>query len=697
MRDERLERRHGEWPRWPPDDERTRQALAVSTLAGRWAISGPPSPLPSYLDAAASRVAALAGRRFAVLTSSGSSAIVLALQALGIGPGSRVLVPATTWVACATAVLRTGATPVFCDAGRDTPCADNFVLALPNREVDAVLAVHLYASQVDVAALRASLPGVPIVEDGSHCHGAVTPDGRPLGSLGDVAVFSFQATKILPAGEGGAVVTDDETIAARVQSLATDSRRVVACPPHDALSRLEPAGLLHGANHAMSEFSGAVLWSQLLRLRECSDRRAAGLRRFAELLAPVAGVLAFDLASARSGGFYGVPFLLTRRWARGAEEAIEEVRSACGARLDRVYPPIPDSPLYRPWTVPGYRRQPEDVVTNLPHSGRWHRDGVVIPHPVFLAGERHLTALAEALTQLPRPRPRRSPPPCPDRHGDEDREVCVVVLTTGARDTLIDALRSLARQTFRGQVTVLLVCDGQHESVARVPNLLATAQLPPELELRTITVDLARNEPQDLWGTFARVASLRNVALDQATAPLLAFLDDDNAWEPQHLSALARLAARTRALAVHSWRRLVAAGGEPCVPDTFPWLPDPVTAASRFALLTAAGVFRPGSDLVRDCASIPAATGHGTTDHGMVDLGEWLFDRRLFDVVRFETRWTTDEVTARVGEDDKLLRRLRELLIPVHCTREASLRYRLGGFTNTFTTREKPASLPLPV
>jgi dTDP-4-amino-4,6-dideoxygalactose transaminase len=678
------------WPRWPPDDERTRQAPAVAVLAGRWAISGPVSGLPSFVDAAAGRVAQLAGRRFAVLASSGSSAIVLALQALGVGPGCRVLTPAMTWVGCATAVLRTGATPVFVDANDANPCMSSQLDGVAIGPADAVLAVHTFASQVDILALRECLPGVPIVEDCSHCHGAVSVDGRPLGSLGDLSIFSFQATKVLPAGEGGAVVTDDEDMAARLFALATDSRRLVPHPPLDALNRLEPAGILHGANHAMSEFSGAVLWAQLLSMPDLAARRADGLRFFADQLGAEGGSLVFDRASAASGGFYGVPFLPAHPWLSGVARIIDEVRSACGARLDRVYPPVPSSPLYRPETVSTYRRgeiltpathrapatHPAEAL--FPNSMRWHREGVVLPHALFLAEEPALTALAETMNRLagrPQRQPHIPPRPAIVQH---HREVCVVVVTSGQRDTLTEALGSLKEQTYSGPCSVLLLCDNQDCSADRVPDLVAAAALPRGIPVRIVSLmfDVGTGDN----AAFARVARLRNAALGWVTAPLVAFLDDDNAWEPEHLSSLTRLLDQTRTLAVHSWRRLLGPDGKPHVPHTFPWLRDPQRATARFAVLRDAGVFGHDSEIVRDRISVPV----GGCDYGMVDMGELLFDRRLFDVMRFDTNWTADEIIDCVGEDDKLVQRLRELLIPVHCTEQATLRYRLGGFTNAF-------------
>lgn len=657
------------WSSWPPDDERTGQALGLAVMAGRWAISGPPSKLPSYLDAAAAGVAKMAGRRFAILTSSGSSAIVLALQALGMGPGCRVALPATTWVGCATAVLRTGAEPVYLDAGATNPCASATTLAA---RVDAVLAIHTYASQVDVPALRALLPGVPVVEDCSHSHAARTPDGATLESLGDLSIFSFQASKVLPAGEGGAIVTDDAETASSLLALATDSRKLVTPPDLRALNRLEAAHGLHGANHAMSEFSAAVLWAQLHSLPEFSVRRANGLRLLADRLG---GALVFDSASAASGGFYGVPFRPRRPWRDGADAAIAQVWKTCGARLDRVYPPIPYSPLYRPATVPTYRGRgmhdtSKPAGTAFPNASRWHREAIVLPHALFLAEPAALTALAYALEMVGGAAGlsavRHTPP-------SRRREIGVIVVTTGQRDTLVQALAGVAAQHDTGPCSVLLLCDDRDGSAARVPGLVAAAGLPRQLPVRRLTLGGSTGDDP-----VTRVARLRNVALNWVDAPLIAFLDDDNTWEPDHLETLVDLMQSSGAPAVHSWRRLVDIDGAPQVPNTFPWLRDPAAATARYALLRAAGVFSAGSDVVRDRASLPI----GGIDHGMVDLGEWLFKRRLFDLVRLDTTWSPEELRNTVGEDDKLLRRLRELLVPMACTGRPTLRYRLGGFTN---------------
>ncbi|MFD0474475.1 DegT/DnrJ/EryC1/StrS family aminotransferase [Nonomuraea thailandensis] len=108
-------------PVWPEIDDLSVQAIQAALLSGRLAVSGPPSRWPSRNVMAAAALARLTRRRHATLTASGSSAIVIALQAADVGPGDVVLLPATTWVACATAVLRVGAVPAFFDGTDGSP------------------------------------------------------------------------------------------------------------------------------------------------------------------------------------------------------------------------------------------------------------------------------------------------------------------------------------------------------------------------------------------------------------------------------------------------------------------------------------------------------------------------------------------------------------------------------------------------
>ncbi len=154
------------------------------------------------------------GVRHAVSCNSGTSALHLALAALGIGPGDEVIVPDFTMIASACAVLYTGATPVFVDVEADICTLDpNLVAAAITPRTRAILAVHIYGHSADMDALAAlaDARGLWLVEDAAEAHGA-RYRGRACGALGDIAAFSFYGNKIISTGEGGMLTTDDDAI-----------------------------------------------------------------------------------------------------------------------------------------------------------------------------------------------------------------------------------------------------------------------------------------------------------------------------------------------------------------------------------------------------------------------------------------------------------------------------------------------------
>jgi dTDP-4-amino-4,6-dideoxygalactose transaminase len=154
--------------------------------------------------------------------SSGTAAVALALEAACVGPGDEVIVPAHTFIASALGVLHAGATPVFCDVEAGTGLIDATSAAcVVTRRTAAIVAVHLYGQAAEMDAVRAlgRRHGLLVVEDAAHAHGS-TYRGRPAGSLGTVAAFSFSpATNLGALGEAGAVCTDDPEIAERARRL----------------------------------------------------------------------------------------------------------------------------------------------------------------------------------------------------------------------------------------------------------------------------------------------------------------------------------------------------------------------------------------------------------------------------------------------------------------------------------------------
>jgi dTDP-4-amino-4,6-dideoxygalactose transaminase len=206
------------------------------------------------------------GSAHCVGVSSGTAALSLMLRAYGIGAGDEVVVPGHTFIASALAVVHAGATPVLCDVDEGTGLIDpDAARAAVGPRTAAILAVHLYGQTCEMGALEslAQSRGLLLLEDAAQAHGA-TYHERRAGSLGHAAGFSFYPSKNLGAlGDGGAVCTDDEDLAARLRRLRNLGQRAkgehVDVGYNDRLDGLQAAFLraklpeLDGENDARRE------------------------------------------------------------------------------------------------------------------------------------------------------------------------------------------------------------------------------------------------------------------------------------------------------------------------------------------------------------------------------------------------------------------------------------------------------------
>jgi dTDP-4-amino-4,6-dideoxygalactose transaminase len=222
--------------------------------------------------------------------ASGTAALMLALEALSVGAGDEVLVPALTFAACANAVERVGATPVFVDSEPETGLVDlDDAAARVGPHTRAIMPVDLGGRPVDRDRLAAfaSRHGLLVVEDASHALGAEW-GGRRVGAHGDAAAFSFYATKNLTTIEGGAVATADASVADRVALLAGNGLSA------GAWERYSDDGFEHyevvapGLKATMTDVQAAVGLHQLGRLDGWIEHRARAWARYDELLSGVA-------------------------------------------------------------------------------------------------------------------------------------------------------------------------------------------------------------------------------------------------------------------------------------------------------------------------------------------------------------------------------------------------------------------------
>lgn len=158
------------------------------------------------------------GRKEAVVVSSGTAALFLSLIALGLEKNDPVVIPSFTCQSLYSAVSHAGGTPLCADAGRDNVCVTaDTIMPLLGKKPRIVIVPHMFGYCADIDGIRKL--GVPVIEDCAQSAGGVYQDGSMLGSKGDISVFSFYATKLIPAGEGGACLTDSSETARAIRAL----------------------------------------------------------------------------------------------------------------------------------------------------------------------------------------------------------------------------------------------------------------------------------------------------------------------------------------------------------------------------------------------------------------------------------------------------------------------------------------------
>jgi dTDP-4-amino-4,6-dideoxygalactose transaminase len=332
----------------------------------------PVAPLRAELDAAIARVldggtyilgleveaferelAACLGVRHVVGVANGTDAITIALQALGVGPGDEVVVPAFTFYASAEAIPPTGATPVFCDVDRDTMCvtAETVRAALTPR-TRAVIAVDLFGNPAPIPEIAAL--GVPVLEDAAQAAGARL-GARHAGALGTIATFSFFPSKNLGCfGDGGAIATDDDALADAARVLRFHGMRDPRAPRYERI----------GWNSRLDELQAAILRVLLPSLDAWSDGRRAAASHYAD--AGLGELVALPVAT---DGAIPAWHLFVVRHERAGELAAALPAAGVGARA--YY----DVPLHRqaalaPWA-------PADL--HLPATDELARTHLAIP------------------------------------------------------------------------------------------------------------------------------------------------------------------------------------------------------------------------------------------------------------------------------------------------------------------------------
>jgi 8-amino-3,8-dideoxy-alpha-D-manno-octulosonate transaminase len=268
-------------------DKREEEALLEVLESGspfRYWGPGRPTKVQRFEEGFAEHM----GTRFALGVTSGTAALDCAITGLGIGPGDEVILPAYTWWSDYTCVVHAGALPVFADIDHTLNIDPKDFQRRITPRTKAVIAVHLLGGPCDMDPIMktARQHGIAVLEDCAQCVGG-SYRGKKLGAIGDVGIYSFQINKMITSGEGGAVVTNDRVIyerAARFHDMGT-MRQVF-------LDRTGPSQVqtFAGENFRMSEFTGAVLGAQLLKLNSMVSQLRANAQAIYKGIANLSGI-----------------------------------------------------------------------------------------------------------------------------------------------------------------------------------------------------------------------------------------------------------------------------------------------------------------------------------------------------------------------------------------------------------------------
>jgi perosamine synthetase len=278
------------------------------------------------------------GVKYGVSTSSGTSALHLALACLDIGPGDEVIVPTLSFIGTANPVTYCGASPVFVDSLSDTWNLDpKAVEKAVTAKTRAVIAVHLYghAARMDELLTIAARHGLHVIEDACEAHGAEYK-GAKLGSLGTIGCFSFYGNKIVTTGEGGMLVTNNRSIAERAQLLRDHGMSKQRRYWHAQI----------GFNYRMTNLQAALGVAQMERIERVVERKRSNARIYRSLLEGVRGITLPEEASWARHVYWLYTVLIEDRFRISRSRLIKEL-DLRGIETRPIFYPITNMPPYR--------------------------------------------------------------------------------------------------------------------------------------------------------------------------------------------------------------------------------------------------------------------------------------------------------------------------------------------------------------
>lgn len=386
---------------WPVFSEREKELLDEVLQSRNW--GGFPEP-NRFAKKFAEKFAAHQDAKYGICAANGTVTLEIALKAGGIKAGDEVIVPAISWIATAQAPITVNAVPVFVDIDPDTYCIDpEAIEAAITSRTKAIIPVHLgyQISNMDAIMQIADKHGLLVVEDCAHAHGGKW-NNKGVGSIGHFGSFSFQSSKIMTAGEGGIVLTNNDEWMQKCHSYVNCGRKETGYNEYE--------GQVFGWNYRITEWQAAVLLAQLERLDEQTKKKKENLDYFASLLKQIDGIelLKTDPRVTVQPIYEVILKYNKEAWEKIHRDRFVEALNAEGFDADPYfYVPMYQNMLFRPSIdeFPVLKERYDDGIgpasANCPVAERMaYEEAVWIHHSYFLYERSVVEQLFEAISKI---------------------------------------------------------------------------------------------------------------------------------------------------------------------------------------------------------------------------------------------------------------------------------------------------------
>jgi len=386
------------FPGWPHYDQKEEQALK-DVLESRLWWRTPGTKTLDFERAFAS----FHGARHGIAVTNGTAALEVTMAAVGVTAGDEVILPNFTFVATASAVLFANALPVLVDVDPETYCIDpDLAEAAITPRTKAIIAVHMGGHPADLDRLTkiARRHKLALVEDSSHAH-ASEWRGQRIGTFGMAGTFSFQSSKLITAGEGGIIISNNDKFEKQARSVHDCGRM----PGEWFYSHF-----IYGSNYRLSEWQGAILNSQLTRLEEQTRRRHENSRLLDRLLREIPGITPqkIDERCTRNGQYAYIFHVNKKEFAGISIERFIEAMNAEGIPNQASYPPLHQLHMFRNGNylkrLCGKQAKEKHLFLKqkFPATMKAAWATVWIPQPALLGDEEDMQEIASALNKIQR-------------------------------------------------------------------------------------------------------------------------------------------------------------------------------------------------------------------------------------------------------------------------------------------------------